>query len=390
MNLKELFEKRANLIAEMRQYQETHKDKWGEEQEARWAAMDADVDKLTAEIRRLEKLEAVEAENRQSAGREVPPADPNPQGGEQRTATDSEEYRAAFANFLRTGNDSEFRSMNITVDPEGGYFVPDQMLRTIWSQLNEYLPLRQYATVMPTSSDIKIPISNDDGSAYWVAEEGARQESNDTFGQASLSGHFEAALAKVTRALAQDSVFPIESFLSRSFALRFAKLEEPAFTTGNGVGQPTGFTVNAQVGVTTAVNNAIDPDEIMDMFHALKAPYRPKAIWQMADTTIAAVRKMKDGEGQYIWRPGLEPGKPDLLLGKPVVSNGSMAAIAGSAKVAAFGDFSYYMIADRGTPYVQRITELYTATGQIGFLMEKRTDGNLIVPEAIKLLVMHA
>lgn len=392
MTLRELYEKRAGIATQARAYNETHRDDWDEERQAAFDAMMADVNKLTDEIRRLEALEGIEMEGRQSNGRNVPPMPPAPDEDEpdSRAFTQTPEYREAYTRYLRTGNDSELRSMNITVDPSGGYLVPDQMHNTMVGALNDYLPMRNYATVLSVQSNLDVVYDNDDGVAYWGTEEGPRVESDNTFGLKKLGGHSERALQKVSRALIQDSAFDIASFVATGFGKRFAKLELSAFTTGDGIGKPTGFTVDAQVGKTTAVNNKIDPDEVMDLYFSLKAEYRGNAIWQMNDAVLCEVAKLKDGAGRYIWQLALAPGKPDTILGRPVVANSAMATVAGSAKVMAFGDFSYYWIVDRGTPIVQRLVELYAANGQDGFLQEKRVDGRLMVPEAIKLMVMHA
>jgi HK97 family phage major capsid protein len=280
--------------------------------------------------------------------------------------------------------------LNITVDPSGGYMVPDQMVRTMIQKLNEYADIRRYATVLPTTSDVPIPVANQDGVAYWRGEEEARTESDETVGQVVLNGYFLTALQKVSRALTEDSVFDISAFLSNAFALRFSKAEEPGFTTGNGVGKPTGFMVDAEVGKTAADDLTIDPDEILDMYYSLKAPYRKSAIWTMNDNTMCEISKLKDGAGRYIWQQALALGDPDTIRGRPVVPNTSMADIAASAKPIAFGDFSFYWIADRGNMYLQRLVELYANTGQIGFQMERRMDGKLTISEAIKVFVMHA
>ncbi len=393
MTLKELFEKRAALVAQARKFNEDHSKDWNEERKTEYDAIMAEARAIGEEIKRKEELEAIEQETRaaaQSQGRLVLPPEPGNGSEPRASATGSEEYRNAYVSYIRTGRDDELRSMNITVDPSGGYLVPDQMHSSMIGALTNYLPMRNYATVIPTQSNLDIVYDNDDGVAYWVAEEGTRQASDSTVGLRKLTGHAEQALQKVSRALLQDSTFDIASFVAQGFGRRFAKLELPAFTTGNGIGKPTGFTVDAQTGKTTAANNVIDPDEVIDLYFSLKSEYRGKAIWMMNDAILCEVAKMKDGAGRYIWQLSLAPGKPDTILGRPVIANSEMATLAGSAKVMAFGDFSYYWIVDRGTPIIQRLIELYAANGQDGFLQEKRVDGRLMVPEAIKLMKMAA
>ena len=131
-------------------------------------------------------------------------------------------------------------------------------------------------------------------------------------------------------------------------------------------------------------------DEIMDLFYSLNAPYRKKASWLLNDTTIKAIRKLKDGNGNYLWQPSLTAGTPDTLLGRPVNTSSFMPSIAASAKTIAFGDYSYYWIADRQGRSFKRLGELFAVTGQVGFLGTQRVDGRLILPEAIKVLQQHA
>jgi HK97 family phage major capsid protein len=390
--LRRLLEARATLVGQARAYLEAHSAEWSEEREAAYSAMMADMDTQTAEIRRIEHLLAIETENRQSQGREVPPSVPPTDGDgdpapEQRRVTATPEYRAAWETYLRTGDQRELRAMNISVDPAGGYLVADEMHNQMVFALNEYLPFRNYATVIPTGGDRSIPIGNQDGEAYWTGEQERYTEDDEAVAQKVLGGHKLTRLQKVSEELVQDSAFDISGFLGNAFALAFSAKEEAAFTTGTGVGRPTGFILDAQVGKTAAYSNIIQGDEIIDLFYSLKAPYRRRAAWQMADSSCAAVSKMKDSNGQYLWQPSLQVGQPDTLKGRPVLANNSMAAIASGAKTVAFGDFSFYWIAERGQPIIQRLLELYAETGQIGYRMARRIDGKLVIPEAVKVLV---
>ena len=124
----------------------------------------------------------------------------------------------------------------------------------------------------------------------------------------------------------------------------------------------------------------------MDLFYSLKAPYRKNAVWVLNDSTIKAIRKLKDNSGQYLWQPSLVAGTPDTILGRPVKTSAFMPAIGASQKTIAFGDFQYYWIADRQGRSFRRLNELYAANGQVGFLGTQRVDGKLILPEAIKVL----
>lgn len=388
--VQDLYEKRANIVAQARKLMDDHKDDWTDERQAQYDKMDADIDKLTKEIRNREKLEAIDREAAESTGRQLPPPTPEVRTGEPVRPTSTPEYRAAYMEYVRTGNPNELRSLNITADPSGGYLIPDELHGSMVTALNEYVPMRQYATVITTSSDRNIPVANLDGTAYWTDEEDSYTESDETLALRVLTGHKLTRLQKVSEELVQDSQFDIGGFLSNAFAMSFSKAEEPAFTDGNGIARPLGYIVDADLGVTTAAADAIEGDEIIDLFYSLKAPYRRRAVWQMNDATCGVVRKMKDGLGQYLWQPSLQAGQPDAILGRPVVANNSVDTIAASTDVIAFGDFSFYYIVDRGQPILQRLVELYAATGQVGYRMARRMDGKLTISEAVKRMRMHA
>ena len=165
------------------------------------------------------------------------------------------------------------------------------------------------------------------------------------------------------------------------------------FMGGSTSGKPLGVlaaTGGAETGVTSASSTAITADELMDLFYSLKSPYRKKAVWVLNDSTIKAVRKLKDSTGQYLWQPSLMAGTPDTLLGRPVKTSAYMPVIAAGAKTIAFGDFSYYWIADRQGRSFKRLNELYAANGQVGFLGSQRVDGKLVLSEAVKVLAQKS
>ena len=140
----------------------------------------------------------------------------------------------------------------------------------------------------------------------------------------------------------------------------------------------------------TTPGAAITADEIIDLFYSLKAPYRKNAIWILNDDTIKAIRKLKNGAGDYLWQPALKDGDVPTILGRPYFTSQFAPTIAAGAKVMAFGDFSFYWIGDRQGISFKRLNEIYAGNGQIGFLASKRLDGKLTLPEAIKVLQMKA
>lgn len=362
---------------------------------ATYEKMEADVVNLGKEIDRLERQQALDAKLNKPVNTPITgkPGQPNP---ENKTGRASDEYKRAFWNAMRskTAGYEVLNALQVGTDSEGGYLVPDEFERTLVEALQEENIFRTMAKIIQTASgDRKIPVVASKGTASWVDEEGAIPESDDAFGQVSIGAYKLATMIKVSEELLNDSIFNLESYIAREFARRIGAKEEESFFIGNGTGKPTGIfnaTGGAELGVTAASATAITVDEIMDLFYSLKSPYRKNAVFVMNDSTVKAIRKLKDGNGQYLWQPSISAGQPDTILNRPVKTSAYVPAIAAGAKTIAFGDFGYYWIADRQGRSFQRLNELYAATGQVGFKATQRVDGKLILSEAIKVLQMKA
>ena len=166
--------------------------------------------------------------------------------------------------------------------------------------------------------------------------------------------------------------------------------EEEAFLIGDGKGKPTGIfaaTGGAENGATTT-GAAITFDDVIELFYSLKSPYRKKAVWVLNEQTVKALRKIKDNTGNFIWQPSVSAGLPDTILNRPYVTSVYAPTIAAGAKAIAFGDYSYYWVADRQGRSLKRLNELFAMNGQVGFLASQRVDGKLILPEAVKTLTI--
>ncbi len=357
--------------------------------------METDVLNLGQEIDRLERQQALDAELNKPVNSPLTskPGQPN---GEDKTGRASDEYKRAFWNVMRSkaAGYEVLNALQVGTDSEGGYLVPDEFERTLVEALEEENIFRSMAKIIQTASgDRKIPVVASKGTASWVDEEGAIPESDDAFGQVSIGAYKLATMIKVSEELLNDSVFNLESYIALEFGRRIGAKEEEAFFTGDGSGKPTGIfnaTGGAELGVTAASATAITVDEIMDLFYTLKSPYRKNAVFVMNDSTVKAIRKLKDGNGQYLWQPSITAGQPDTILNRPVKTSAYVPAIASTKKTIAFGDFGYYWVADRQGRSFQRLNELYAATGQVGFKATQRVDGKLILAEAIKVMQMKA
>ena len=391
-----LREKRANLWNETKAFLDSHRGEDGmvsAEDNATYEKMEADVVALGKEIERLERQAAIDREMDQPTAAPLVSRPVAPNDRKQGRASD--EYRNAFWGMIRNRNltPGVMNDLQIGTDTEGGYLVPDEFEHTLVQGLEEENVLRSLCTVIQTSSgDRKIPIVTAHGTASWVDEEDPIPTSDETFGQISIGAHKVATMIKVSDELLQDSVFNLESYIAAEFARRIGAAEEEAFITGNGTGKPTGLlhaTNGAGTGVTT-IGNTPTADEIFDLVHSIKSVYRRKAVFLLNDSTLKAIRKLKDGQGQYLWQPGLKEGQPDMLLNYRIATSSFMPEIAAGNKVILFGDFKSYWIADRQGRSFQRLNELYAATGQVGFRATQRVDGRLVLAEAMKCLAVKA
>jgi HK97 family phage major capsid protein len=251
--------------------------------------------------------------------------------------------------------------------------------------------IRSIAKVITTSAERKIPIAATHSIAQWTLENAAYTESNPTFDQKTVDSFKLTDLVKVSVELLQDSYFDLEAYIVQEFARAFGAAEEEAFCIGTGTGQPTGIfnaTNGGHVGVTAGSATAITLDNLLDLIYALKAPYRKNAKFFMKDTTVSAIRKLKDNNGAYLWQPSVQAGQPDKLLGYDLYTSPYVPEPAAGALPVAFGDFYNYWIADRTGRTVQKLIELYAGNGQVGFIATERVDGKVILPEGIQLLKM--
>lgn len=398
MNILELREKRSKAWEAAKAFLDSHRTEKGilsAEDDAVYTKMEQEIEDLGKEISRMERLEALDAElnkpvNTPITGKPVSGKDDEKKGRA------SDEYKKNFWNAMRMQGDPHIirNALQEGTDSEGGYLVPDEFERTLVKALEEENIFRKLAKTIQTSNgDRKIPVVTTHGSASWLDEEELVPESDEVFGQTSLSAYKLGTFIKVSDELLNDSVFDLESYISSEFARRIGHKEEEAFFTGDGSGKPTGIFAasgGADVGITSAAATALTADELIDLFYSLRSPYRKNAVWVMNDSTVKAVRKLKDGNGQYLWQPALTAGTPDTILNRPIYTSSYVPAIAAGAKTIAFGDFGYYWIADRQGRSFKRLNELFATTGQVGFMATQRVDGKLILPEAIKVLQQKA
>ncbi|WP_444942719.1 phage major capsid protein [Microbulbifer sp. ZKSA006] len=384
--LLDLQQKRGKLAAQMRTLVDNVDEVKGmtTEQEDQWKTMDSDLNALDKQIENLEKMEEIEAR----LGEVPDPAKrPEPNANTNKKPFATAEYLNGFEQYVRGGVTTDVKAaLTVGTDSEGGYTVPDSWEKELVAVLEDEVVMRELATVVTSTNDKKIPITVDNGTAGWIDEGGSYPESDIVFGIGAFEAWKLGRMLKVSEELLQDSGFNIQGEITRIFGETFGPAEEFGFVVGDGVKKPTGVTVMADVGKTAASSTAITYDDVVDLIHSVRSVYRKRASFLAKDSTVGMMRKLKSTDGIPLWQPSLQAGTPDSFLGYKFRTTEAMQEVASGNKSLAFGDFKKYRIVDRSGVFMQRLNEKYADTGQIGFRTRKRTEGKLLISEAIKTL----
>lgn len=385
MNILELYDKRAKAWEAAKAFLDSHTDKDGNlsaEDAAAYDKMEKEVVELGKSIDRLQRQQAIDNELSRPTSA---PITNEPKNSKPAGFRASNEYKAAMLTALRT----EFRQVSDVLeegtDANGGYLVPEEYDRRLIDVLNEENIMRSLATKITTSGEHKINVAANKPAAAWIEEGGAIQFADATFDQKLMDAHKLHVAIKITDELLYDNAFGLENYIITQFGKALANAEEDAFLNGDGNGKPKGMLADAETGVTTS-GASMTSDDIIDLIYSLKRPYRKNASFMMNDSTIAAIRKLKDNNNNYIWQPAYQAGEPDRLLGYTLHTSAFFPEKAAGKVALAFGDYSYYNIGDRGSRSMQQLKELFAGNGMVGYLMKERVDGLLLLPEAVKVL----
>ncbi|MDD9740312.1 phage major capsid protein [Marinovum sp. SP66] len=315
-------------------------------------------------------------------------------------------HQKAFDAYLRSGDDDGLRgleldqkSMSTAVNSDGGFLVDPQMSETIKSVLHSGASIRAVASVVnveATSYDVLVDTT--DLGAGWASETAVSAETGTpTIDRITIPLHELSALPKASQRLLDDAAFDIESWLAGRIAEKFARAEAAAFVSGDGIDKPTGFLTHPVVDndiwawgnigyVPTGLDSALgNGDAIIDLVYGLGAEYRANGTFVMNSKTAGEVRKLKDGDGRFLWSDGLAAGEPARLLGYPVLIAEDMPDIASGSDSIAFGDFAAgYTVAER--PDLRVLRDPFSAKPNVLFYATKRVGGDVSDFAAIKVL----
>ncbi|QDV34024.1 phage major capsid protein [Tautonia plasticadhaerens] len=421
----ELREERAGLVKQARDLQAAAdaegRDLSAEETEQFDRVM-ADVDAMRSQVDRMEKLEAVESDLDRPVERQAEGIDSERREhrrGEQRAEAREAEERAAFAHFLRTGEVrqslrageerhaglmAEVRDTIIGTDAKGGYLItPTRVTQQLVKVVDDMVFMRRLATVHTVNDAKKLGIRTlptHMADASWTTEVAAvTEDTTMAFGRRDLEPYLLSKLSKVslrTLALSSDA----ESIVRQELGYKFGLTQEKAFLTADGSSKPLGVFTASASGISTGrdvagsnTTTAIVADTLFDVVYAVNPGYLvgDKVGWIFHRDAVKAIRKLKDSDNQYLWQPGLQAGQPDQLLRFPVYqSEHAPNTFTAGLYVGLFGNFSYYHIAEVNAFAIQRLTELYAATNEVGFIGRIWVDGAPVLESAFARMKLAA
>jgi len=388
MDVKELNEARLGLIAQARALNDKaeaeNRDFEATELE-QYTKLNADIDSLRARIDRQVEQAATDravSESLRSLGT-------NTSGSPASESNLSDQFRQLARGEIRSidmdaaafGKALDVRALTKGTATAGGNTVPTSFYDRLVEHLVESSGVLQLGpTVINTTGgeQLDIPVTTSYGAAALVAENGTIAGTDPAFGKRSLGAYKYGQLVLASRELVDDSAFDLASFIAKVAGRNVGLALGAHLATGTGTAQPTGIVTSATTGKTggTGVVGVPTADDLIDLMFSVIAPYRnsQSAGWLVKDSTLGAIRKIKDGSGRYLFEPAATFGAPDTLLGKPIQSDPNIAATGLNAKSVVFGDFSAYFIRYAGGVRFDRSDEFKFDTDQVAFRALIRAD----------------
>lgn len=402
----ELQEQKGQLVTQMRSLTDkadTEKRNFTAEENDQYTKMDGDLNSINERIQREIRLE-----NESRSLAEIAFAKKNDKAGNPSDEDTEKRHSKAFDSFLRRGFSNleeadrktilEMRALSTSGGggSEGGYTIPRGFSGELEKQLAYFGPMmeisRKYNT--STGNTIDWPTSNDTGNVGALIGENADHSDSVTdpaFGTKPFKAYtFSSKVFRVPNELLQDSAFDLTQYLAEIAGERIGRVLNTYFTTGTGSSQPQGVVVGASASGVTAAATALTFDNLIDLVHSVNIAYRQNSALMFNDATAKVLRKIKDGQGNYLWQMGdVRTGQPDTILGKPYYINNDMADIGASAKSVLCGDFSKFLVRKTQDFTTRRLDERYAEFNQTGMVVLGRFDSIVLQPAAIKSLV-HA
>jgi HK97 family phage major capsid protein/HK97 family phage prohead protease len=314
---------------------------------------------------------------------------------ETKTAPEKVEAKA-FVGFIRHGREAlpvdEVKALRVADDTAGGYLAPPDFVAEVIKGIVEISPMRQAARVGSTGSgEVILPKRTGRPTALWVGETETRQETGSTYGQVEIPIHESACFVDVSLRLLEDAAVNIEAEVASDLAEEFGRQEGEVFLTGNGDKKPLGLLNDPDLTYTPTGNASTmgsDPASLL-ITHLYSMPqyYRQRGVWMMNASTLAFIRKLKDGDDTFLWQKSYADGQPETILGRPVVEAPDMPDIGAGTIPIVFGDFARaYRIYDRVALSLMRDPYSVATNGLVRFHARRRVGGGMVLAEAVKAI----
>ncbi len=395
MSIQRKRDERAKLVHDAREIldrAEKEKRALSEEEKANYDRAFEDIEAIGEDIKRIEELERVERELEKPVEKRANPATKKPDSEEVR-----KRERRAWQKYLQTGfkglTPEETRALSKGTDSEGGHLSADeQFVADLIKEVDDRVDIRRLARrfTLDSSDQLTFPRRAARlGDPTWTTELlTGSDDSSLSYEQVTLAPNPVARRIKVSRTLLRRSAVNAEAEVMSEFAQEFAEVQENAYMTGSGSGEPEGiFTVGEiSTGRDEATDNttsAVTFDGLINAKYKLRPQYHGSAQWLFHRDAIKQISKLKDNDNQYLWEASRQAGQPDMLLGNPVIMNEFVPnTFTTGLYVGAIADFSKYYIVDVLDFQVERADELYLETNQVGFFGRYEGDGKAVLEEA--------
>ena len=294
------------------------------------------------------------------------------------------EYEVAFKDMLHTGMPQ--KALRRGSAGSGNFIVPDTFEQKLVKGLTDKSVLRKLCTVLKTNTTMRIPTIIADGEATWIPENEPVQFTEPVYGEIVLDAYKLAHKVIVSDEMLEDAQFDVEDYIRQLFVESVSAAEELALFIGDGNGKPTGLLHQASTGWVSEKAGDITYDDILNLIHSVKSPYRKNAVLVMSEDAITKLLSIIHYHGDSPWDVSLKDGTTKTLFGYPVYTTNYLDRVLPGTKPVLFGDFSYFWIGERGKRSVKRLIERYADTGQVAYITTERIDAKLVLPEAIKSL----
>lgn len=401
---------RANLVVESRKILDASlgagRD-MSEEEQSKYNAMEADIEKLGSQSELLQRQERREAELRARSSEPIRPIVAPHEISHRAPTPEEQAFRALFIaesderkslKYKISAPTPEQRALQADSAEAGGFLLaPQAFVAELIAAVKNMSLVRPKARTFPLreSASMGAPsLDADPEDGTWTAEiQDADEDTQMDFGKRELKPHQLAKMIKVSRKLLRLSSVPIEALVRDRLAYKFAVTEEQHFWTGTGAGQPLGMLVASNDGIPTSrdVNTGsatgFTADGLIDAMYSCKAVHQAHGEWYIHRDGVKAIRKLKDGQNNYLWQPGIAGAAPDTILGRPLnISEYVSNTYTNGLYAGLFGCLEWYWIADSLAMEIEREDHLYTLSNQVAFIARMETDGAPVLSEAFARL----